>query len=79
VLLVNGVLVAISGVCVSAGMEARMTSWEVSDPFREQCAEGERSTWTELQPFRGEHLSCYPWETFANDHVTILKADRLAM
>ena len=41
VLLVNGLLVTISGVCLGAGVEARMTSWEASDPFREQCAEGE--------------------------------------
>jgi len=43
VLLVNGLLVTISGVCLSAGVEARMTSWELSDPFHEQCAEEERS------------------------------------
>jgi len=42
VLLVNGLLVTVSGVCLSADIEARMTRWEVSDPFCEQCAEGER-------------------------------------
>jgi len=40
VLLVNGLLVTVSGVCLSAGIEACMASWEVSGPFREQCAEG---------------------------------------
>jgi len=43
VLLVNGLLVTISGACLSAGVEARMTSWEVPHPFREQCTEGERA------------------------------------
>jgi len=40
VLLVNGLLVTISNVCLSVSIEARMTSWGASDPFCERCDDG---------------------------------------
>ena len=39
-LLLKGLLVTTCGQLLGTGMEGRTTSWEVSGPFREQCAEG---------------------------------------
>ena len=44
-----------------------------------EAVRGRRQTRTELQLFELGACPATPYETFANDDVTILKADRLAM